>query len=37
VSGGGAHLHIHRVAHTKLGKGVELHSRYFKTWRGKNV
>jgi len=28
VSGGGAHLHIHITAHTKWGKGVELHSRY---------
>jgi len=33
VSGGGANLHIHSTAYTKWGKGVELHSNYFKTWR----
>jgi len=28
-SGGAAHLHIHDTAHTKWGKCVGLHSRYF--------
>jgi len=30
MRGGGAQLHIHRAAYTKRGKGVELHSSYFK-------
>jgi len=30
VGGSGAHLHIQRTVNTKWGKGVELHSRYFK-------
>jgi len=33
VSGGRANLHIHRIAYTKWGKGVELYSSYFKAWR----
>ncbi len=32
LSGGGANLHIHRSAYSKWGKGVELHSSYFKAW-----
>ncbi len=31
-SGGGANLHIHRSVYSKWGKGVELHSSYFKAW-----
>jgi len=34
LSGGGAHLHIHRTVYIKWGKVVvELHSSTFKTWR----
>ncbi len=33
LSGGGANLHIYRSTYSKWGKGVELHSSYFKAWK----